>query len=128
MRRIYFFIFALLFITFSFYVGFYFEDKKPKDVIEGISGVVSHTEFVNGETFLYLDVTPDSDSNRDGNKNNEKDVWVSGFDENILRLLRDLKVGDSFSAKDLWKADESLSSDINHYYILEFYEIRIKDN
>ncbi len=101
-------------------------DKQPKDIIEGISGVVSYTSFDNGENFLYLDIVPDVDSDGDGLVENDKDEWVSGFDEDILRQLAEMEVGDWFSAKDLWKADESMRSGINHYYILEFYDIQRK--
>ena len=128
MNKIYFFIFALLFIVFSFSIGFFIGDQRPKDIIEGISGTVSHTEFANGKSFLYLDSSPTQDNNRDGILGNDRDAWVSAFDKEILITMNNFRVGDFFSAKDLWKADESTSIGFNHYYILEFYEIRRKDN
>ncbi len=126
MRKIYFFILALFFIIFSFVIGFMIGDKQPKDIIEGISGFVSYTNFEN-DGFLYIDIVPDVDSDGDGLIENDKDEWVSGFDEDILRQLAEMEVGDWFSAKDLWKADESLKSEINHYYILEFYDVQRKN-
>ncbi len=124
MKKIYFFIF--LFFIFSFVLGLIMGDRQPRDIVEGIRGFVSYTDFENGGKFLYLDITDKGDSDGDGDILNDKDVWVSGFDEDILKRLEKMKIGDWFFAKDLWKADESLNGEINHYYILEFYDVQEK--
>ena len=96
-------------------------NSNSRDLVEEIAGKVSAIAHEQGKLVLYLDLTPNNDSDNDGNLNNDREQWVSAFDPAILDKLSKLNVGDDIYAKDVWRADESFKSGINHYYIVELY-------